>query len=82
MDPGRRQDAGGHAQSLGNRDERAHIVGVMCGRARLSTDYSETRIKLKFDPGYAAPNILASWNLCPTDPMLVAVRSQDGERIP
>ena len=54
----------------------------MCGRARLSTDYSETRIKLKFDPDYSAPNIPASWNVCPTDPMLVAVRSQDGKRIP
>ena len=54
----------------------------MCGRTRLSTDYSETRIKLKFDPEYPAPNIPASWNVCPTDPMLVAVRSQDGERIP
>src|SRR5262249_21004836 len=54
----------------------------MCGRARLSTDYSETRNKLKFDPAYPAPNIPASWNVCPTDPMLVAVRSKDGKRIP
>jgi putative SOS response-associated peptidase YedK len=54
----------------------------MCGRTRLSTDYSETRIKLKFDPDCPAPNIPASWNVCPTDPMLVAVRSQDGKRIP
>jgi putative SOS response-associated peptidase YedK len=54
----------------------------MCGRARLSTDYSETRIKLKFDPEYPAPNIPASWNVCPTDPMLVAVRRKDGKRIP
>jgi putative SOS response-associated peptidase YedK len=54
----------------------------MCGRARLSADYSETRIKLRFDPDCPAPNIPASWNVCPTDPMLVAVRSQDGKRIP
>jgi len=40
------------------------------------------KIKLKFDSGYPAPNIPASWNVCPTDPMLVAVRSQDGKRIP
>jgi hypothetical protein len=40
------------------------------------------QIKLKFEPGYPAPNIPASWNVCPTDPMLVAVRSQDGKRIP
>jgi len=58
------------------------MLQTMCGRARLSTDYSETRIKLKFDPNYPAPNIPASWNVCPTDPMLVAVRSQDGKRIP
>jgi putative SOS response-associated peptidase YedK len=54
----------------------------MCGRVRLSTDYSETRIKLKFDPHYPGPNIPASWNVCPTDPMLVAVLSKDGKRIP
>jgi putative SOS response-associated peptidase YedK len=59
-----------------------HILRTMCGRARLSTDYSETRIKLKFDSDYPAPNIPASWNVCPTDPMLVAVRSQAGKRIP
>ena len=53
----------------------------MCGRVRLSTDYSETRIKLKFDPNYSVPNIPASWNVCPTEPMLVAIRSQDGKRI-
>jgi putative SOS response-associated peptidase YedK len=41
-----------------------------------------TRIKLKFDPEYPAPNIPASWNVCPTDPMLVAVLSKDGKRIP
>jgi hypothetical protein len=63
------------------RANAPHIMG-MCGRTRLSTDYSETRIKLKFDPDYPAPNIPASWNVCPTDPMLVAVRSKDGKRIP
>jgi putative SOS response-associated peptidase YedK len=57
-------------------------VDNMCGRVRLSTDYSETRIQVKFDAAYPAPNIPASWNICPTDPMLVAVRSQDGKRIP
>jgi putative SOS response-associated peptidase YedK len=54
----------------------------MCGRARLSTDYSEIRIKLKFDPDYPSPNVPASWNVCPTDPMLVAIRSEQGMRIP
>lgn len=54
----------------------------MCGRVRLSTDYSEIKIRVKFDPAYPAPNIPASWNVCPTDPMLVAVRSEHGKRIP
>jgi putative SOS response-associated peptidase YedK len=39
-------------------------------------------MKLKFNSGYPAPNIPASWNVCPTDPMLVAIRSSDGKRIP
>ena len=43
---------------------------------------TETKIKLKFDAAYPAPNIPQSWNVCPTDPMLVAVRSKDGKRIP
>jgi putative SOS response-associated peptidase YedK len=54
----------------------------MCGRVRLSTDYSEIKIRLKFDANYPSPNIPASWNVCPTDPMLVAVRSDDGKRVP
>lgn len=53
----------------------------MCGRVRLSTDYSETKIALKFDALAPAPNIPASWNVCPTDPMLVATRSEDGRRV-
>lgn len=53
----------------------------MCGRVRLGTDFSQIRIKLKFDAAAAAPNVPASWNVCPTDPMLVAVR-EDGKRIP
>jgi putative SOS response-associated peptidase YedK len=53
----------------------------MCGRVRLRTDFSQIRIKLKFDAAAAAPNVPASWNVCPTDPMLVAVR-EDEKRIP
>jgi len=49
---------------------------AMCGRVRLATDYSETEIQVKLDAAYQAPNIPASWNVCPTDPILVAVRSQ------
>jgi hypothetical protein len=35
-----------------------HIVVVMCGHTRLSTDYSEIRIKLKFDPEYPYPGVM------------------------
>lgn len=54
---------------------------VMCGRVRLGTDFSQIRIKLKFDKAAAAPNVPASWNVCPTDPMVFAVR-EDEKRIP
>ena len=50
----------------------------MCGRVRLSSDYSEIKIKLKFDPASPAPNYAADWNKPPTEPMLVAIRSEDG----
>ena len=54
----------------------------MCGRVRLSSDYSEIKIKLKFDPNSPAPNYAADWNKPPTEPMLVAIRSMDGARVP
>jgi putative SOS response-associated peptidase YedK len=54
----------------------------MCGRVRLSSDYSEIKIKLKFDPASPAPNYAADWDKPPTEPMLVAIRSEDGKRVP
>jgi putative SOS response-associated peptidase YedK len=54
----------------------------MCGRVRLSSDYSEIKIKLKFDARAPAPNYAPDWNKPPTEPMLVAIRSEDGKRIP
>jgi putative SOS response-associated peptidase YedK len=54
----------------------------MCGRVRLSSDYSEIRIRLKFDGAAAAPNFEADWNKPPTAPMLVAIRSFEGKRTP
>src|SRR5688500_15922295 len=77
----RRQLARNFSHILSRRSS-THYLSGMCGRVRLSTDYSETKIKVKFDAAYPAPNIPASWNVCPTDPMLVAVRSEDGRRIP
>src|SRR5580704_13083341 len=54
---------------------------TMCGRVRLSSDFSEIRIKLKFDAESPAPNFEPDWNKPPTAPMLVAVRSLDGKRV-
>jgi|SRR5690242_21298128 putative SOS response-associated peptidase YedK len=54
----------------------------MCGRVRLSSDYSEIKIRLKFAPNSVAPNFEPDWNKPPTAPMLVAIRSINGERIP
>jgi putative SOS response-associated peptidase YedK len=54
----------------------------MCGRVRLSSDYSEIKIRLKFDPAAPAPNFERDWNKPPTTPMLVAIRSIDGKRVP
>src|ERR1700722_4787892 len=54
----------------------------MCGRVRLSSDYSEIKIRLKFAPDAPAPNFEADWNKPPTAPMLVALRSIDGQRVP
>jgi putative SOS response-associated peptidase YedK len=54
----------------------------MCGRVRLSSDYSEIKIRLKFDLDAPAPNFEPDWNKPPTAPMLVAIRSVDGKRIP
>jgi putative SOS response-associated peptidase YedK len=54
----------------------------MCGRVRLANDYSGIKIRLKFAPDAAAPNYAADYNEPPTMPMLVAMRSVDGRRVP
>jgi putative SOS response-associated peptidase YedK len=54
----------------------------MCGRVRLASDYSEIKIRLKFAANAPAPNYEPDWNKPPTMPMLVAMRSIDGQRIP
>ena len=50
-------------------------------RGRLSSDYSEIKIRLKFAADAPAPNF-AHWNKPPTEPMLVAIRAMDGKRVP
>jgi putative SOS response-associated peptidase YedK len=54
----------------------------MCGRVRLASDYSEIKIRLKFAPDTPAPNFEVDWNKPPTEPMLVAIHSEDGKRVP
>jgi putative SOS response-associated peptidase YedK len=53
----------------------------MCGRARLSNDYSEIKIRLRFDAAAPAPNFAPSWNIPPTGKMLVATYTHDGRRV-
>lgn len=53
----------------------------MCGRVRLANEWSEIRIKLKFDAESPAPNIAPSWNIPPTGELLAAIRSGSGARI-
>jgi hypothetical protein len=47
----------------------------ICGRARLASDYSEIKIRLKFAPNAPAPNFETNWDLAPTEPMLAAKRA-------
>jgi hypothetical protein len=44
----------------------------MRGRVRLSNDYSEIKIRLKFGANAAASNFAPSWNIPPTGPMIWA----------
>jgi len=43
----------------------------MCGRARLSSDVSEIKIRFSIPPGRPPPNFAPSWNVAPTDPLPV-----------
>lgn len=55
----------------------------MCGRARLPQDYSEIKRQIKFGEHRAAPNLMPTWNLAPTQDILVCVRDPaTGERAP
>lgn len=54
----------------------------MCGRVRLASDYSEIKIRLKFDAAAPAPNFAPDWNKPPTRPMLVGIRDEAGRRVP
>ncbi len=55
----------------------------MCGRARLPQDYSKIKRQIKFGEHRAPPNLMPTWNLAPTQDMLVCVRDPvTGSRTP
>jgi putative SOS response-associated peptidase YedK len=53
----------------------------MCGRARLSTDFSDIKIAFRIPPERPTPNGAPSWNVAPTDPLpIVRYDEKDRER--
>src|SRR3984893_7749840 len=53
----------------------------MCGRVRLSSDASEIKLVFSIPPHRPTPNIAASWNVAPTDPLpVVRYDARAGER--
>jgi putative SOS response-associated peptidase YedK len=45
----------------------------MCGRVWLPSDFSEIKIRMKFDDAFAAPNLAPSWNIAPAQQMMTTV---------
>lgn len=55
----------------------------MCGRVRTPGEWAETKIRLRFDERYPAPNLRRSWNVSPTQEVLVCRRDPEtGKRKP
>ena len=54
----------------------------MCGRVRLSDDFSEIKIAFRIPPEYPSPNTYApSWNVAPTDNLpIVRYNEKTGSR--
>jgi putative SOS response-associated peptidase YedK len=54
----------------------------VCGRVRLSDDFSEIKIALRIPPAYPSPNTYApSWNVAPTDSLpIVRYNEKTGSR--
>jgi putative SOS response-associated peptidase YedK len=51
----------------------------MCGRARLSSDVSEIKIRFSIPPGPPSPNFAASWNVAPSNPLPVVGFNPKGQ---
>jgi putative SOS response-associated peptidase YedK len=49
----------------------------MCGRVRLSSEFSQIRIRLKLDDIFPPPNFPPRWNLPPTKNMFFVVRDPE-----
>jgi hypothetical protein len=53
----------------------------MCGRVKLSTDFSEIKVAFRIPPERPAPNFAPSWNVAPTDSLpIVRYDAKAGER--
>jgi len=52
----------------------------MCGRARLASDVRESKIVFGLLPERPTPNFAASWNVAPTDPLLIVRYDAKGHR--
>src|SRR3984893_7828909 len=78
--PGRWHSCFGSVEPLGLTIRRRYVPG-MCGRARLSSDVSEIKLVFSIPPHRPTPNIAASWNVAPTDPLpIVRYDAKAGER--
>jgi putative SOS response-associated peptidase YedK len=49
----------------------------MCGRVRLSSEFSQIRIRLKLDDIFPAPNFPPRWNVPPTENMFCVVKDRE-----
>ena len=56
------------------------ILTRMCGRARLSSDYSELKIQFSVPDDAPAPNFSPNWNMAPTHTAPI-VRLEQGRRM-
>jgi putative SOS response-associated peptidase YedK len=57
------------------------MVGTMCGRVRLSSDFSEIKLVFSIPPYRPTPNFPPSWNVAPTDQLAVVRYDREaGER--
>ena len=49
----------------------------MCGRVRLSSEFSQIKVRLRIDGSFPAPNYPPRWNLPPSENLLCVVRDRE-----